>query len=157
MKVFGFICPMLLCFFAIAQKQDTFNSCLEKAKSQADLQVCAAEEFQRADAALNHTYQWLLAKAKSDPIAIEKIKNAQRAWLAFRDAHLDAMYPHEDKSHEYGTSYPMCVLLQKTELTRQRTKMLDKMLNPSEVDACDAELRYSKTVSRPPRPDSWPD
>ncbi len=63
------------------------------------------------------------------------------------------MYPHADKSHEYGTAYPMCVLLQKTELTRQRTKMLDKMLNPGEGDACDAGLRYPKTASQPPRPD----
>jgi hypothetical protein len=56
------------------------------------------------------------------------------------------MYPHADKLHEYGMAYPMCVLLQKIELTRQRTKMLDKMLNPIEGDACDAGLRYPKTA-----------
>lgn len=47
MKVLGFICPILLCFFTLAQEHDTFSSCQEKAKSQADLQICAAEEFQR--------------------------------------------------------------------------------------------------------------
>jgi hypothetical protein len=103
---------------------------------------------------MKSSYQQLLSKAKGDAIAEKKIMAAQQLWLAFRDAQLEATYPHEDKQREYGSVYPMCVLRLKTELTRERTKMLSKMLNPTEGEVCDAGLRYS-TSATPNDPGRW--
>lgn len=145
MKIFGFICFLVVCSFGFAQKPDAFGACNKNAKSQQDLQSCADQEAKRVDADLDRIYHQLLGNAKSDPVAVEKIEAAQRAWTVFRDAHIKAMYPHEDRPGEYGTSYPMCVLLLKTELTRERAKMLSKMLNPVEGEVCDAGLRYQSS------------
>jgi uncharacterized protein YecT (DUF1311 family) len=134
-----------LCF---GQQLDTFSDCRKKARSQPDMQVCADNEFRQEEAAMERTYQQLLVKAKSDPVAEKKIGAAQQSWLAFRHAQLEAMYPHEDKQGEYGTAYPMCALFLETELTRQRTQMLIKMLNPVEGDVCDAGLRYSNCAAQ---------
>jgi uncharacterized lipoprotein NlpE involved in copper resistance len=60
----------------------------------------------------------------------------------------DLLYPHEDKPAEYGTAYPTCVLLAKSELTKQRTETLGKMLNPTEGDACAAGLHYASCTEQ---------
>lgn len=153
MKLGRFACVLVVsCSLCFAQKLDRFSDCQKKAQSQRDLQVCADHQFTQGEAAMQRTYQRLLAKAKSDPVAENKIRAAQRSWLAFRDAQLEAMYPHEDKQGEYGSTYPMCALLQKTELTRQRTQMLSKMLTPVEGDTCDSGLRYSSGAEQ----STWP-
>jgi uncharacterized protein YecT (DUF1311 family) len=155
MKIFGLICLIMLSSLGFSQKMDEFSDCNKKAQSQQDLQICAAQEARRVDAQLNRTYQRLMAKAKNDPVAVEKIEAAQHAWMVFRDAQLEAMYPHKDKQAEYGTAYPMCVLLLKNDLTRQRTRMLSKMLNPVEGEVCDAGLRYqSAPESQPAAPNN---
>lgn len=142
MKMLGLICIIMLCSLGFSQKTDEFSDCKKRAQSQQDLQICADQEANRVDAQLNRTYQRLMAKAKNDPVAVKKIEAAERAWMVFRDAQLEATYPHEDKQAEYGTAYPMCVLLLKNDLARQRTRMLSKMLNSVEGEVCDAGLRY---------------
>lgn len=142
MRLLIALCALLSCSLCSAQKVDTLDDCRKKANSQADLTTCADRELQRADAAMRGDYERLLSKAKDDPVAETKIKAAQQAWLAFRDAQLEAMYPHEDKLAEYGSAYPMCLLLLKTELTKDRARMLAKMLHPVEGEVCVAGLRY---------------
>lgn len=142
MKLLIALCALVSCSLCSAQKVDTLDDCRKKANSQADLTTCADRELERADAAMRGDYERLLSKAKDDPVAETKIKAAQQAWLAFRDAQLEAVYPHEDKLAEYGSAYPMCLLLLKTELTKDRARMLAKMLHPVEGEVCDAGLRY---------------
>jgi len=55
------------------------------------MNACASEELKRADTDLNNTYRALLAKTTRQPEIAEKIKCAQKPWLVFRDAYLDAM------------------------------------------------------------------
>src|SRR5579875_1212284 len=55
-----------------------------RASNQADLDRCAGEAFQRADARLNTAYR--AYSAKLSPESRAGLKTAQRAWLAFRDA-----------------------------------------------------------------------
>ncbi len=64
-------------------------------------------QAKRVDAELNRVYRELPSQNKDDPAAAEKIKKAQRAWVAYRDAYLDAMFPAEDKQAEYGSMYSM--------------------------------------------------
>ena len=117
-------------------KNESFNDCDRGAKTQAELTECAGNDFKGADDELNATYQQLLKKAMGDAVALRKIKTAQRAWVAFRDAQIEAFYPAEDKQKEYGSVFPMCANLLLADLTRQRTKMLKEMLNSVEGDVC---------------------
>lgn len=64
-----------------------------------------------------------------------RLQVAQRAWLAFRDAHLAAMYPPEDRKL-HGSARPMCTPLLLTELTVARTKQLEAYLERVEGDVC---------------------
>ncbi|MGA8614315.1 MAG: lysozyme inhibitor LprI family protein [Xanthobacteraceae bacterium] len=55
-----------------------------KFTTQMDLNKCAAENLQSADKALNGAYQALMAK-QDDAASKRRLKDAQRAWIAFRD------------------------------------------------------------------------
>jgi uncharacterized protein YecT (DUF1311 family) len=78
-------------------------------------------------AKLDRVYQELLAKAKNDPVATKKIRSARQAWVTFRDAQLEALFPADDKQDQYGSAYLMCAA---------RTRMLESMLHPAERDMC---------------------
>jgi uncharacterized protein YecT (DUF1311 family) len=127
----------------------TFEDCDKTAQTQADLPACGSTDYKSADDELNRTYQQLLKKAAGDPIAVQKIRAAQRAWVAFRDAQIAALYPAQDKQKEYGTVFPMCANLALADLTRQRTKMLKQMLNPVEGDVCEGGLSYPEPKHTP--------
>src|ERR1700691_3670786 len=85
---------LLSCF---GQNSESYLACNKKANTQADMNVCAGQEAERVDADLNKAYRQLLAKAGSDQNAVTKIKAAERAWVAYRDAYVEAMYPAKDK------------------------------------------------------------
>jgi len=92
------------------------------------MNACANEEAVRVDADLNDVYRKLLSKAASRPEALAKIKAAERAWVAYRDAYIDAMYPANDKQAEYGSVYPMEVDLLRAKLTGQQVAALRALL-----------------------------
>jgi uncharacterized protein YecT (DUF1311 family) len=96
---------------------------------------CADQDAKAADAELNRVYQELLSKSKGDASATKKLRDAQRAWIAFRDAQLEALYPAEDKQREYGSIYPMCYAIVTTAMTKDRTIQLRRMLQ--DKDPCD--------------------
>ena len=130
-------CPwhswLLLSASGGAQESKESKACFDKANTQMDMNVCADDELKRADGDLNQAYQGLLAKLKADSVATQKLRAAQRAWLGFRDAHLEELFPGKDKS-QYGSVYPMASALASAEVTRERTRMLDAMLHPKEGD-----------------------
>jgi uncharacterized protein YecT (DUF1311 family) len=127
------------------QRKQRFADCDKTALTQADLTECGNNDYKSADDELNRTYQQLLKKTAGDPVAAQKIRAAQRAWVAFRDAQIAALYPAEDKQKEYGTVFPMCANLALADLTRERTKMLTHMLNPAEGDVCGGGLWYPES------------
>ena len=110
------------------QTSKQYRACSQKAKTQAEMDACANEEAQRVDTELNRIYNDLLLKAKADPSALTKIRAAEHAWIVYRDAYVDAMYPAKDKQAEYGSMFPMEVNLLKAELTRQHIAALEEML-----------------------------
>jgi uncharacterized protein YecT (DUF1311 family) len=135
----------------LGQKPRQFKKladCDKTAQTQADLNECGSDDYKTADDELNATYQRLLKRAASDPLAIQKIKAAQRAWVAYRDAQIEALYPAENKQAEYGTVFPMCANLALADLTRQRAKILKQMLNPFEGDVCASGSWYSEQGQR---------
>ncbi len=96
---------------------------------------CAIRDDTTANDEMNSTYQQLLKRAASDPIAVKKIEASQQAWIAFREAQIAALYPAEDPM-ENGSAFTMCVNWLRADLTQQRTKMLKEMLKRAEGDVC---------------------
>ena len=112
----------------LAQESAEYRACNEKAVAQPELNACADAEAKRMDAELNKVYQQVLAGAKDDADATAKIKAAERAWVAYRDAYLEAMYPAKDKQAEYGSMYLMEVALLRAKLTRQQIAALKDLM-----------------------------
>ena len=111
-----------------AQDSAEYRACSEKANTQAEMTACASAEAKRVDAKLNSTYRALLAKAESQPEAVAKIKVAERAWVVYRDAYIEATYPAKDKATEYGSMYPLEVALLRAKLTKCQVTALEDML-----------------------------
>ncbi|MFY9728991.1 MAG: lysozyme inhibitor LprI family protein [Candidatus Acidiferrales bacterium] len=70
----------------------------------------------------------MLTKVESQPEAVAKIKAAERAWVAYRDAYIEATYPAKDKATEYGSMYPLEVALLRAKLTQRQVSALEDML-----------------------------
>ena len=109
-----------------AETSVTFRSCVDKAATQRAIHECASNEARRVDAALNKVYKELLARA-DDRRHAEKIRASQRAWLAYRDAYVEAMYPAEDKQTEYGSMYSTDVALLIARLTELQIAALQQL------------------------------
>ena len=132
-----------------AQTSRQYDRCSQKADTTREFIDCAAAEFHRADALLNNVYRALLAKKASDTRATEKIKAAERAWMAYRDAYVDAMFPEEDSTGEYGSWWPVQAYLLRAELTQAHVTELRALImgghctsgalgsdNPDEATEC---------------------
>jgi uncharacterized protein YecT (DUF1311 family) len=103
------------------------QSCVQTANNQLELNECAGKELQQAEARLAA----LLKKLGIDPNGPE-----EKAWEAYRDAQLKAIYPPvSNEQAEYGSVYPMCLATLKRKLTESRIRDL-KTLTTSEGDTC---------------------
>lgn len=109
-----------------AQQSPEYRACSDGAKTQAAMNACASEEAARADKQLNDVYRTLLQKT-TDTAAATKFKVAERAWINYRDAYIDAMYPAENKQAEHGSEYPMEVDLLRAKLTRIQMEALQDL------------------------------
>jgi len=150
-------CRFLACFVLISisgLSQSRENPCWKTATAQSELNRCAALDARDADADLNRTYQELLSKLKNDDRATKKVRAAQRAWLAFRDSHMEELYPADNKQSEYGSIYPMCYARVVTAMTKQRIADLRKMLD--DKDPCDTSASTAKEEREPQSPaEQW--
>ncbi len=99
--------------------------CWNKAQAQPEMNDCANKEFEAADKEMNEVYAKLVAGMKDDPDSLASFKKAQRAWVAFRDAEVAALYPG---GPDAGSATPMCGSLEMAHLTRQRTAELKRIL-----------------------------
>jgi uncharacterized protein YecT (DUF1311 family) len=96
------------------------------------MEACARDDFNKADKELNTTYQALIKKEANDPLFVSKLRTAQKAWLVFLEADLDAQFAcpeEESKLVCWGSMYPLSYLTRKAELTRERTRHLQRFLN----------------------------
>ena len=87
-------------------------------QTQAEMNTCAALKLARRDQRLNVAYSKLMKTV--DPHRRTKLRAAQRAWLAFRDAEC----AFEASESEGGTMYPLLFDSCKTELTKARVAEL---------------------------------
>jgi uncharacterized protein YecT (DUF1311 family) len=105
---------------------------------QQQMNFCAAQDFRRADAALNAQWKVTAAEMKrrdaegygaedGRPGYFETLLEAQRAWLKYRDAHCRS----EGYHFRGGTMEPFMTASCKTALTEARTQDLKDLI---EVD-----------------------
>lgn len=112
------------------------------AETQSQMGQDACAVFQQADTELNVVYQRILADYASAPQFTQKLRDAQRAWRAFRDAHLESLYPEPDKQAAYGSAYQMCRCSVLAGLTKQRVEELKQWLNGvPEGEVCAGSIR----------------
>jgi uncharacterized protein YecT (DUF1311 family) len=106
-------------------------------QTQMEMTFCAGVDYQEADAALNALWPDVLAAAKLNdeyvgdmarergvPTTVEALRDAQRAWIRFRDAQC------EFEAYEVfgGTMQPMVGSLCLARLTRERITLLSQAL-----------------------------
>ena len=91
------------------------EACAEP-QTQSEMNQCAIDEFKKADAELNKVFQQLLSKTDRQ----EKLKAAQRAWIAFRDADCE----YDAAEAEGGTMEPTLRYSCYATATKTRTNQL---------------------------------
>ncbi len=116
------------------------------AQTQSAMNQDACSQYKHADQNLNATYSKVLKDYANDAQFIAKLKQAQRAWVAFRNAELEARFPKADKQAEYGSAYPTCRCSVLTELTLQRTKELKVWADGiPEGDVCNGSVKTAQS------------
>lgn len=136
-----------------AQDAVQYCECNEKAKTQAEMNRCASAEAARVDTELNEVYRILLSQAASQDEAVAKIMAAERAWIAYRDAYIDAMYPAKNKQAEYGSIYPMEANLLRAKLTQRQVAALKELLEQYCGDEQSATSETVESQNRGHQPD----
>ena len=117
------------CLVLLATPPAAFaEDCDRNDDSQSMMNICAAADYQAADAKLNEAYQELVRR--NDQASNKLLQTAQRAWIAFRDA--ECAYTTADS--EGGSIHPMEVSMCLTDLTTARTKQLTSGANCKEGD-----------------------
>jgi len=119
----------LVAFPAVAQESKERDACFDAAMTQSAMNICASEEFRRADAALNAIYAKVLTAAASEPGAVAKIKTSERTWIRYRAEYMEAMFPAKDKQLNYGSVFPMNHSLVMASLTWRQVDALKTLLN----------------------------
>ncbi|MET0535285.1 MAG: lysozyme inhibitor LprI family protein [Steroidobacter sp.] len=117
-------------FVALAAMAADSSPRCNPAGTQAQMNTCATNELAEADRQLNATYQSLLKKYADDAAFIQKLRAAQRAWVAFRDAELDATYwcMEPNPAACWGSLLPQRYASYKSKLTSERTERLRRLL-----------------------------
>jgi len=84
---------------------------------QEEINRCFEQRFSRVDAALNSQWQETLT---ARPAAAEQLRTAQRAWIAYRDAHCESAVPSVANAEIIASERLLC----RTRMTEARTREL---------------------------------
>jgi uncharacterized protein YecT (DUF1311 family) len=131
---------VFLAFLVIAFNFSAFS------QTQMEMNADACSSAKKADEKMNKIYAQILKEYKNDRVFIEKIKKAQRAWLVFRDAEMEAIFPpptvEDGGYYKYGSVYPMCACIWEENYTNERIKQLEKWTKGiEEGDVCSGSIK----------------
>lgn len=128
---------MILAFALMLAAQDPQPDCTD-AMSQAEINACAALDFEQADAELNRLWPSLIEDARAADREIDRrydqlpgyeevLRDAQRAWIAFRDAQCtDESYAEARGGSMAPMVYSNCL----ARMTRERIAQLSPAERP---------------------------
>jgi uncharacterized protein YecT (DUF1311 family) len=112
---------------ALAQEIDCANTSI-----QLELNACAEQDWQAADAELNRVYKTVMAEMKAMDQSLPPelqgaavtLRDAQRAWIAFRDKNCTlAGYPMRG-----GSAEPLLIYGCLRQMTLDRTRQLQDLM-----------------------------
>ena len=106
--------------YAVGQKQKP-KPC-EDANTQADMNICWGNEYKKADAALNKTYQELTAMLEDEEKT--QLKTAETAWIKYRDTNCEFVADQ----YKGGSIRPMIAAICLAEVTSNRTTELKNQI-----------------------------
>ncbi|MBL5976326.1 DUF1311 domain-containing protein [Comamonas sp. NyZ500] len=78
--------PLLILVFIVPRAFASDDACFERASTQAQISVCAANELGKIDRQLNTKYREIIDHLRHDEAAQSQLIVAQRKWIGFRDA-----------------------------------------------------------------------
>ncbi|MGQ0590400.1 MAG: lysozyme inhibitor LprI family protein [Sphingosinicella sp.] len=101
-------------------------------QTQQDMNGCAARDFEQADRALNETWPRVLAYVRGQdedmddgrPSGESRLREAQRAWIAFRDAHCTV----DSYAMRGGSAEPLLYNGCRARITEARTAQLRALI-----------------------------
>jgi len=94
----------------------------DDAQSQADMNICWGNEYKKADAALNKTYQQLVAMLDDEQKT--QLKTAETAWLKYRDTNCEFVADQ----YKGGSIRPMIAAICLADATNNRTTELKNQI-----------------------------
>jgi uncharacterized protein YecT (DUF1311 family) len=130
---------LVLALQASLQAQAREHQC-DDPQNQADMNACASIDFQVADAELNRLWPAQIAAAREADRELDRefdqrpteeavLRDAQRAWIAFRDAHCTVEGYREARG---GSMESMIFDGCRASLTRARIRQLQSQPTPDE-------------------------
>jgi len=102
--------------------------------SQHSMNICAELDANKVDNELNSTYKKLLKIHKNNKTFIANLREAQRAWLKFRDAEAKMRLTYSDMPENAGSMNAMMLSSELEQLTKERTKTLKKYIKDGIFD-----------------------
>jgi uncharacterized protein YecT (DUF1311 family) len=102
------------------------TACYERDYSQQAMNRCAGEAYERADKALNAQWKKLVTHYGGESTPARLLRDSQRAWLKYRDAHCE-LNAYDNVG---GSIYPLVVSGCLADLTRKRTSELADLIGP---------------------------
>ena len=122
MKPFvGLLTALVLMSVTISAQKQKPKPC-EDAQSQADMNICWGNEYKKADASLNKTYQQLTAMLDEEQKT--QLKTAETAWLKYRDTHCEFVADQ----YKGGSIRPMIAAICLADVTNNRTTELKSQI-----------------------------
>lgn len=114
---------LLVAASPFASAQDDYSQCMQGAQTTLDMNNCNGAEIKRQDTRLNVAYKKAMAGLEAQQQG--KLRDAQRAWIKYRDANCGLYF-----SLTGGTIDQLngagCML----EMTKARADELNKLLEP---------------------------
>jgi len=116
---------LIICATILSQNQEKKDPCAD-AQSQAEMNMCWGKEYKAADAKMNKTYQDFMSKL--DESEKMQLKNAQLAWLKYRDTNCDFVADQ----YKGGTMRPMIAAICLADVTNARVNELKSQIKDRE-------------------------
>ncbi|MEP9387525.1 lysozyme inhibitor LprI family protein [Mesorhizobium sp. KR9-304] len=122
---------LALCLATIGLPASALSQeCDPEDESQMGMNICADAAYRAADARLNKAYGAVRAATDDNAGSRRLLVEAQRAWIAFRDA--ECAFSTEDSKE--GSIYPMLMAECLESVTDERTKQLEAYIECPEGD-----------------------
>ena len=117
------------------------GSATRQTQLQLNQEACA--EYKKADAEMNGVYRRINKEYSRDVAFIAALKKAQLAWIRYRDADMQSVFPGDPS--QYGSIHPMCQCVRLSETTKERTRVLSKWVDGvEEGDVCAGSVKVKR-------------